>query len=306
MAIIKPEQMNFSDKKFSMIIAGSPGIGKTTLAFSAPNPILLDFDKGVSRVSAKHRKMTAIVESYDELLQDLNSLEVQQSETLIIDTGGSFITFLQDWAVKRDPRMARNKLQMFGVVKQEFTNFTNRMQYAMNKNIIYIFHTVEEKDNKGGVIQRLLCEGSARNLVWQPCDLGAYMFINPNGRFLGFTPTDEYFAKGCYGINGIIPVPTLTGNTENNFLSTLIDTARNTLKSESAMYAEEKAIYEKAMETIKNIISEISNAETANANMENFKNIQHSLTSKNECAVIWKRHMSELGVNFDKEQKCYV
>ena len=53
--IVKPENMNFSDKTFSMIIYGSPGVGKTTLALSAPDPILLDFDRGVSRVRAEHR-----------------------------------------------------------------------------------------------------------------------------------------------------------------------------------------------------------------------------------------------------------
>lgn len=58
MAILEPEQMDFSQKKFSMIIAGAPGSGKTTLAMSAPNPILVDLDKGVSRIKAMHRRTT--------------------------------------------------------------------------------------------------------------------------------------------------------------------------------------------------------------------------------------------------------
>ena len=39
MAIYEPEQMDFSEKKFSMIVAGAPGTGKTTLAMSAPDHI---------------------------------------------------------------------------------------------------------------------------------------------------------------------------------------------------------------------------------------------------------------------------
>lgn len=54
--IKKPNEMTFTDKKFSMILYGAPGVGKTTLALSAPDPILIDFDRGVSRVKAYHRE----------------------------------------------------------------------------------------------------------------------------------------------------------------------------------------------------------------------------------------------------------
>ena len=53
--ILTPEKMDFSKQTFSAIIYGSPGIGKTTLACSAPRPLLIDFDRGVSRVRADHR-----------------------------------------------------------------------------------------------------------------------------------------------------------------------------------------------------------------------------------------------------------
>ena len=53
--ILTPEKMDFSRQTFSAIIYGSPGIGKTTLACSAPKPLLIDFDRGVSRVRADHR-----------------------------------------------------------------------------------------------------------------------------------------------------------------------------------------------------------------------------------------------------------
>lgn len=48
--IVKPEEMDFSGRKIAMIVAGVPGIGKTTLALSAPKPLLIDLDDGVSRV----------------------------------------------------------------------------------------------------------------------------------------------------------------------------------------------------------------------------------------------------------------
>lgn len=62
--IKQPEEMTFSDKTFSMILYGSPGVGKTTLALSAPDPIIIDFDRGISRVKAQHRKPTIVCDTY--------------------------------------------------------------------------------------------------------------------------------------------------------------------------------------------------------------------------------------------------
>ena len=65
--IVKPTQMNFETKKIAMIIAGLPGTGKTTLALSAPKPLLIDLDKGVDRVEVLYRKDTLFVDSYEDL-----------------------------------------------------------------------------------------------------------------------------------------------------------------------------------------------------------------------------------------------
>ena len=101
--IKQPTEMTFNDKKFSMIIYGSPGLGKTTLALSAPDPILIDFDRGISRVKAYHRKPTIVCATYEEVLDDIQLPEVRDCQTLIIDTGGSFVTYLQDWAMRKYP-----------------------------------------------------------------------------------------------------------------------------------------------------------------------------------------------------------
>ena len=101
--ILNPNQLTFEDKKFSMILYGAPGVGKTTLALSAPNPVLIDFDKGVSRVKAYHRKPTIVCETYEEVLKDIASPDIRSFDTIIVDTGGSFVTYLQDWAMRENP-----------------------------------------------------------------------------------------------------------------------------------------------------------------------------------------------------------
>lgn len=87
--IIQPESMTFSDKTFSMIIYGSPGVGKTTLALSAPDPVLIDFDRGMCRVKAQHRKAAIFCDSYNEVLTDVMSPAIEDYKTVVVDTGGS-------------------------------------------------------------------------------------------------------------------------------------------------------------------------------------------------------------------------
>ena len=310
MAIVKPALMDFSDKRFSMIICGSPGIGKTTLALSAPNPVLVDFDGGVSRVRAQHRKDTIVAATYEEVLKDVEGLDIREYDTVIIDTGGSFVTYLQEWAKRQSPSNRRKdggiSQQGFGAVKQEFVQFTNRLKYALGKNVIYIFHTVEEKNKDGDIVQRLMCEGSAKNIVWQPCDFGCFLDVSGGSRTAGFSPTEQHFAKGCHGITGQIAVPTLGADTPNTFLTELFERAKANIAAESTAFEEEKAAYQATMEkgaaTIASIV-DCATAETASAEISGTPN---ALTSKRELRAALKARLKEVGVQWSKEAGAYV
>ena len=52
MAIKRPEEILGQKKRIRVLIAGYPGIGKSTLAF-APNPLHIDCDFGIDRVEAE-------------------------------------------------------------------------------------------------------------------------------------------------------------------------------------------------------------------------------------------------------------
>lgn len=308
--IKQANELTFNDKKFSMILYGAPGVGKTTLALSAPNPVLIDFDKGVSRVRAYHRKLTIVCKTYEEVLTDINDPAIKDCETIIIDTGGSFVSYLQDWAMRDNPSVNRQKngaisLKGFGAVKQEFQRFTNMVRDVMNKNVIYVFHSDEQKDKDGNPQQRLLCEGAARNIVWQPCDFGGYVQMIGNQRVVTFTPTQEFFAKGCYGIEGQFNIPGVGATDSNDFLAKLFDKARANIAAENDVFAPMKEQYEKVMAQVNEIIAGIKTAEDATKSATDIPNLEHSLTSKKEASVLLQAKAKELGLTWDKEAKSY-
>lgn len=307
--IVKPENMNFSDKTFSMIIYGSPGVGKTTLALSAPDPILLDFDNGVSRVRAEHRKDTSICKSYKEVLADLHSPEMAEYKTIIIDTGGSLVSFLKDWAMNEKGAKTKsgefNSLKGFGFVKAEWASFTEYIKTVLHKNVIYIFHANEEKDKDGNPIQRLVCEGSVRNSVWTPCDFGGFLQMIGDQRVICFTPEQEYFAKGCHGIVGRIPVPALAPGAKNDFITSLFETAKANIAAEAEGYNAIKAKYDEIMKLVKIIIGGVTDEQSANDAVKTIPTMEHVLTSKKEASAMLNAKAQSIGLKFNPKALRY-
>lgn len=309
--IVTPENMSFDSKKFSMILYGSPGVGKTTLALSAPDPILIDFDRGMSRVKAQHRKPAIFCSTYEEVLSDIQSPAMKDFQTIVVDTGGSFITFLQDWAMRADPKVNRQKngaisLKGFGAVKQEFVRFTNYVKDTLDKNLIYVFHSQEQSDKDGNATQRLMCEGAAKNIVWTPCDFGGYVQMIGNQRVVCFTPEQEYFAKGCHGITGQIAVPELGPNDENNFISKLFDIAKANIAAEADAYAPIKAQYDAVMETVRKMLESVTDAESANKVSADIQALAHASTSLRESSKMLKDKAASIGLVYSKSAAGFI
>lgn len=305
MAIKKAAEMDFSNKKFMVIISGQPGLGKTTLALSAPKPFLFDTDGGIARVKAAHRQevVTSVAESYEELLGDMESEEYKAALSIIIDTGGTLVQLMKDWAIKQDKK-AKDGRAMYGIIKSEF----DRLCYQIRKDgkhLVVVFHTTEQ--SKGDVIQtRLSCEGGTKDLVWTPADFGGHMYILGTKRVIGFTPTDEYFAKGCFGVQGVIPVPDLKDGQKNTFLTDLFAKAQENINAEAAAYGGEKKAYDAAMEHGKAIIETANDPASVATAADAINNLDHALTSKAELKKLLLARMKKIGVKWDANEKSYV
>ena len=99
--IKKPNEVVANTKKIRLLIAGFPGIGKTTLALSAPKPLHIDVDRGVDRVQAKNRCDFIQPETYEGLLEDLNG-DLSDYETLVFDTGGKLLDLMKPYVIRQE------------------------------------------------------------------------------------------------------------------------------------------------------------------------------------------------------------
>lgn len=305
MAVKKPNELDFSNKKFMIIISGQPGLGKTTLALSAPNPFLFDTDNGIARVKAEHRCVTSATSSYEELLEDMESEEYKSADTAVIDTGGTLVQLMKEWAKKKDSKAAKDGRAMYGVIKTEFDRLCWHIRNHDKKHLVVVFHTTEQV--KGDTIQtRLSCEGSTKNIVWTPADFGGHMLMMGNKRMIGFTPTEEYFAKGCFGISGLMQVPELKDGQPNTFLTNLFRAAQANIDTEMSVYSTERKAYESAMECGKHAIEAVTGPGDAASAKATLAGLEHALTSKAEFGAMFKARIKSLGLKWDKEAGQYV
>ena len=302
--IVKPENMDFSNKNIIMIISGLPGVGKTTLALSAPEPILIDADEGIVRVNPAHRKDTIIARTYEELLEDLKGLIGYK--TVIVDTGGSLIDLQKEWAVRNEPSASKKSggfsQQGYGFVKSEFLRLSADLRKRFN--VIYLFHVAKDK-NGDELFYDLVCEGSAKTLVWQPADLGAYLHIVNGERYLGFTPTMNYNAKSAYGIRGLVKVPELKEGDPNTFLTTLFAKVKENIATEKEALKPQQEAYEQAMLSGRAAIEAIVEPGHVKPAMELIKSLTHALTSERELKAALTEHLKGIGVRYNKTTKEY-
>lgn len=304
--IRKPAEMVNTENRFRVLIAGYPGIGKTTLGLSAPKPLLIDVDFGINRTMASVRKDYIQPESYEELLNDLKG-DLSDYETIVIDTGGKLLDLMKAYVIKNDIKNAKKdgtlSLQGYGAVGREFSRFMNYIYFYLRKHCVIIFHAVEEKQDEETKL-RILVEGSTKNTVWQNVELGGFIEMRGNKKTIGFDNCERYFAKSSFGIKGNYTIPELNGTQQNDFLTKLFEQANKNIQEESKVFEEERKQYQEVMNALNPLIENMT-LENVNEVIEAIKTVPHILTSEKEAKAHFAEKIKELNLVWNKDKQQY-
>lgn len=301
MILKKNDEKNISTKKLTILIAGVPGIGKTTLALSSPKPLLIDLENGMSRVSAKYWSDRILCNSIDEIYNDLSQIDLNQYETLVIDTCGKIKDYLLPEIAKEDPKNLKRNGELtqagYGVLKSKFREFIKHMK-TYDKNLILIFHASEVQLQGDTLGLRIRMEGSSKDIVWDDVDLGGFVEIQGRDRIINFKNNERYYAKGTHGLNQQFVIPELNDkNKENNFISKLIDLYYHTMKNE----LKEDEEYEEVMKFQSKI--ESATKENFNEVFKEYQALNHIGTTKLELGNLINIKSKALGLTYDKDTR---
>lgn len=306
--IKKPNELNVQTR-IKMLIYGQAGMGKTTLALSAPSPLLIDFDNGVNRVNYAHIKDTVQIESYNDLLTVLNTEDLTPFETIVIDTGGKMLDAMATYIIAKNPKLGRANgmltQQGYGQRKAEFTALL-RLLYSKKKDVVFVAHRKALVDNDETRYVPLFGGSNYDDLVTE-LDLVGYLEANGRKRTITFDPTSRNDGKNTCNLPAVMEIPEIVdteGNAigDNNFLSDTIFTMyRNRLVERSV----EGKAYRTLMDDLEEKISKIKNAEQANAFVAGINSYNHIGNSKSIAAKRFTTQCASLGLIWNKDSKSY-
>jgi len=294
MKIVKANEV-IDVSTLNILIYGEPGSGKTSLACTASNPLILDFDNGAHR--SAFRKDTLIIDTWASIVNEAKEFYdiISRYDTIVMDTVDTCLDYIGVYIVSQDPKLAKNKLQFYGRLKDEFTNFINRLK-TMKKDIIMVAH-VKEKDEGDARIKRPAITGGSYDRVLQVADQVGYLYIENKNRVLNFDPNEFWIGKNSAGI----PQQNIPNFVEDQtYMDSLIKKMRDKLcgdviKQQEAIKTvseyQSKVIKANSLEELNNIIQEIKGFSEA---------------IKRQIWVKVQEAGNRLGADFDKTSKQFI
>lgn len=265
MSLIKKSNELVIPATVKMMIYGQAGMGKSTVALSAPKPLLLDFDNGVKRMNMAHLENidTVQVTSWSDVQQVLQE-DLSAYQTIVVDTIGKMMDFIITYKCgNRQP-----SIRDWSGINAEFSWMTRTLS-SLNKHIIFVAHRDTRKEGDDTVFIPALREKSYNSIVTELDLLGYLEMKSERGvqrRTITFDPTSRNDGKNTCNLPSVMEVPTIldrNGNptAKNDFIASKII---NSYLGMLATKKEAQEKYDKVMEEIKEQVELVTDAESIN------------------------------------------
>lgn len=300
--IRKPHEIQVQDK-IKCLIYGQAGTGKTTMALSAPKPLLLDFDGGASRLNTAHRVDTVQIQNWAECMQVMQE-DLSAYETIVVDTIGKMLDFIiTDVCKGRVPQ-----INNWGTINNNFTAFCRQL-HSLNKNIIFIAHRDNRKEGDKNVFIPAIREKSYNAIVTE-LDLMGYIESRNDQREITFDFSDRNDGKNTCNLPRYIAVPTIVDNqgnatANNDFIERVIIAPFVSRLSKQAKAVKD---YEQAIREIKEQIATIGDDVSANDFMERVikdSTYPHIGSSKVVARQLFSEITKKLALTYNSKTQCY-
>lgn len=208
MPLIKKDE-TFPPRSVMIILVGTPFSYKTSLAITAKDPILFDFEKGSERAHGR-AETYRITESWKEVEDDLPNGLLNGFKTAVIDTCGSLVDD-HLWDYGRVVKYTKNDMQNWGTVKDLFKKLFSYLR-KNDLDVVAISHE-KSKDKNDETVYDLDISGGGKQLLLRQADQIGFISkrdFKENGQvvtktILTFWPTASLpFCKNVAGLEDIV------------------------------------------------------------------------------------------------------
>lgn len=279
-----------------VLIYGQPGAGKTSMANTANRCLTLDFDKGIHR--SEFRKDHLFFGTWEEVVDAQRDGLFESYETIILDTVGTMLRYMSQSIINLNPKNGTRagglSQQGWGVLKTTFDGALAALK-QQGKQIVMVAHDKEEGDPKK---LRPDIAGGSYGIVMQSADVVGYLKYVNNHRWIGFEPTDDYFAKNGARLASA-PVPDFKDRP--HFLAELLEEARRNLghtAQASAQIAQAVAQWQEWFS-----VPELT-VESLNMRLPSLAGLPEA--AKRQAKALIYQYAQGRGWKLDQPNKCFV
>lgn len=277
--------------RLNVCIYGQPGAGKTSLAFTASRPLLLDFDQGAHRAAG--RKDTVQVKAWGDVA-GISAGDLADFDTVVVDTAGRALDCLSSDIIRRNPKAGRGgalTLQGYGTLKAEFVAFLKLLN-GFGKDVVLIAH-MDEQRNGDDIIERLDVQGGSKGEIYKSADAMGRVFVKGGTRQLDFSPREGSFGKNPGQLDVLeIPHP----DRDPEFFAGVVQAIKDKLNALTADQAEAQLKLAKLRESL----ADVEDAEGVNSLIASAKD-----AGKAGKALLHDRALA-LGLQFDAKAGGYA
>lgn len=276
-------------------IYAPPGLGKTSLCFTADAPLLLDFDRGAHR--SRNRGESVPVESWSDVV-GITAADIANYKTICIDTAGRALDQLAVDIIHRNPKMGRGgalTLQGYGQLATEFAAWT-KMIRSFGKDMILVAHSSEDKQGDD-IVERIDMVGKSKQEVYKAADaMGRLSMVNGQ-RILTFSPSDTAFGKNPGQLDAL-QVPAFSQHP--GFLGDVIRRIKEVLNGQTE---KQRALQEATQSWLDRIAHAETPADFTALAVES-KDANESIRQVVKAAIL--KAATEANFTFDKERGEFV
>lgn len=178
-----------------LTIYGQGGVGKSTLAATAPAPIFIDAEEGVKAFRARGIDVPVIsVKTWDDVRQAWELIaDKPEYQTVVIDPMDEFLNML----IEQVSGGGSMSLPKWGEAKNVMRKFIRAVKNS-GKHVVFVAHETEKVDGDVLIREPKLAANLSGELV-DLCDVVGHLRIDKSGaRVLRVQPEEKYRAKDRY------------------------------------------------------------------------------------------------------------
>lgn len=237
------------ERPIIIVLYGTPGTGKTSVATTADNPLLIDTDRGYDR--AVQRIDTLEASKWQDIASEYATFKGYK--TIIVDTAKALLDdYLSVFAVEQNYKLATNSLKRFGKMAEDFKMFVNTLR-SNGSDLIFICHDKETAD--GDIIKHAPdCTGQSKDLLIRIADQVGYICKENGKRTIRFEPMDNFVGKNVAGLGSLI-IPDNIDPNFSTFMAGIIKNVKLSIQNRSEAQR-------KANDTLKNLREQLTNVTT--------------------------------------------